>query len=83
MTETHRSTKTESVEPQRKQGKTTENIATAQRSCIQRETERRIHEEGKRQGERTKVRWLRFRAGSGTGLSLPYIRTINEAFSRP
>lgn len=33
--------------------------------------------------ERTKVRWLRFRAGGGAGLSLPYIRTINEAFSRP
>lgn len=30
-----------------------------------------------------KVLWLRFRAGGGARLSLPYIRTINEAFSRP
>lgn len=45
---------------------------------------RYIYTEGERDRKRgQKVLWLRFRAGGGARLSLPYIRTINEAFSRP
>lgn len=60
-----------------------ENEAEPLRIRQQRKRDIYIDRGRKRREERTKVLWLIFRAGGGARLSLPYIRTINEAFSRP